>query len=158
MTGKTLTGFACSIPLTLALSGCLGDPALDFRVCGDAEVPGDVDALRISVLDPDMHEIHAAVLELVDADSGDVLDSIPLTTSIPSGTGLGWARVEALLEGVKVITFARRVADLDTQGSVDMPINLSCLGMSCPLGQTCVEESGEGKCKIAPNASDPPGC
>lgn len=143
-----------------ALGGCLGDPTLDFHICGNPVVPGDVDAIRMSVLDQDMHERHAAVMELVDSDTGDVVDSLPVTASIPCGTGLGWARVEALLEGVEVIVFARRVADLEAQGAVDMAISLACLGVTCPLGQTCIEneETGDGECELAPSADDPPGC
>jgi len=161
--GRTLLGFACSaglVALGLGLGGCLGESTLDFHICGDPVVPGDIDAVRMSVLDQDMRERHAAVLELVDPDTGDVLDSLPLTASIPSGIGLGWARIEALKDGVETIVFARRVADLEAQGTVSMPLNLLCQGvLTCPLGQTCMEnENGEGECQLAPSANDPPGC
>lgn len=162
MIRRTVVGFACSAGLLaagLALGGCLGEPTIDFRVCGNPVVPGDIDAVRMSVLDQDMHERHAAVLELVDTDTGNVTDTLPLTASIPCGTGLGWARIEALLEGVEVIVFARRVGDLEAQGSVNMRLSLACLGVTCPLGQTCMEnETGEGECQLAPSADDPPGC
>lgn len=163
MIPRTVVGFARAAGLVavgLALSGCLGDPTIDFRVCGDPVVPGDIDALRMSVLDQDMHERHAAVLELVDTDTGDVVDNLPLTRAIPCGTGLGWARIEALLDGVEVIVFARRVGELESKGSVNMRLSLACLGVTCPLGQTCIEDpdTGEGECELAPSGNDPPGC
>jgi hypothetical protein len=138
------------LSLVLAMAGCLGGEEIDFEVCGDLMVPDDIDALRFLVLDDDMEEVSAGVRDLV----GDSVASLPVSASLPSGSGSGWTRVQGLKAGVAAIVFSRRIGDLDGTSAVDMVLTYDCLGQDCSLGQTCVS----GTCILAPVGNEAPGC
>ena len=140
----------CLISLVLSLAGCLGGNEIDFEVCGDLTVPDDIDALRFLVLDDEMAEVSAGVRELV----GETISSLPVSSSLPSGSGGGWTRVQGLREGVTAIVFSRRIGDLDATSAVDMVLTYDCLGQECSLGQTCVS----GTCILAPVGNEAPSC
>jgi hypothetical protein len=142
---------ATCIGLGLALfaTGCPNSD-LEFRVCGDLVVPDDIDGFRLLILDQDRHELHSGVRSLVEEDSA--VDQLPLSASLPNGSGPGWAKIQGLLAGVAVITFERQIGKLEDTAVADMVLTADCVGQDCPLGQTCVA----GTCILAPvNAEDP---
>ena len=49
------------------LAACSGtpDPTLTVRICGDLSVPDEVDAIRLTVLDPDRNQVWTSLDELV---------------------------------------------------------------------------------------------
>jgi hypothetical protein len=182
-----------AIASVLALSGCGSDAQIRFRICGGLEVPEQLDALRISVLDGDLNEQRFALIELTERevkieagrrdggssasggrsaqkDSGaqtakkteteeegtsTAAKTLPLTASLPGNGGSGYVRVQALLKGVEVARFDRRILDLGKTTEVDMPLTDKCYGKyNCPRGQTCVK----GDCVVAPIGDDAPGC
>ncbi len=144
------TGRLYLLRIVLSLAGCFGGDEIDFEVCGDLVVPDDIDALRFLVLDNDMEEISAGVRDL----TGDHAANLPVSSSLPSGSGSGWTRVQGLRAGVAVIVFSRRIGDLEGTSAVDMVLTLDCLGQDCALGQTCVS----GTCILAPVGNEAPGC
>jgi hypothetical protein len=136
----------------LATAGCPSSN-IDFHICGDLGVPDDIDGVRLLVLDQERELISSGVRSLVD-DQGAPTDSLPVTGSLRSGSGSGWAEVQGLSGGVAVITFGRRVGDLEGTPWVDMVLTQDCLGQDCPLGQTCVA----GACILAPVGDEAPTC
>jgi hypothetical protein len=61
---------ACVRPLILAvglaaLSGCHSDPRIEIEVCGNLDVPEQIDAIRLSVLDDALTEVESGVIELL---------------------------------------------------------------------------------------------
>ena len=49
----------------LAAAACQPDGEIELKVCGDLRIPGQIDALRLSVLDDSLNERRAVVVELV---------------------------------------------------------------------------------------------
>jgi hypothetical protein len=168
----------------VGLTACGPDAEIEMRVCGDLKAPEQIDALRLSILDDEMNELRAGLVELVpreaptsrkesgekddegdrsadgeSADGGEPespkVRSLPVTGSLPGATGSGYLRVQGLLQGVEVARFDRRVYDLESLEQADMVLKNNCYGrLSCPLGQTCVAKL----CQVAPTPSEPPGC
>ncbi len=181
------------IALLFVTAGCDSESQISFRICGKLDVPEELDAVRISVLDQKLTEQGFALIELTprdiaaeagtensedpgddqqndsEDDEADEADnskpesedgsaharSLPVVASLRTGSGSGYVRVQALLEGVEVARFDRQVPELDAVSAVDMPLTEKCYGRyNCALGQTCVK----GNCVVAPFAADPPTC
>jgi len=167
------------IALLFAIAGCGSESQIAFRICGKLDVPEQLDALRISVLDQELTEQNFALIELTERemvaegdienskaedagddqsasrDSSSTMRSLPVVASLGAQGGSGYVRVQALLKGVEVARFDRQVPDLDAISGVDMPLTEKCYGRyNCALGQTCVK----GDCVVAPFAIDPPTC
>ncbi len=165
----------------LGSSACK-DPsaALSVRVCGALEVPREVDALRIVVLNEDRSEASAGVSELGAPTSPDMstdggsFDATPppedagagprdgcvqvehpvaLEVTLAPGDGRGWVQVVALRGGVEVARAEVRHGT-ERAPSVVVALERACLGAACPLGQTCAA----GTCVQVPQGGDPAAC
>mgnify|MGYP001819214796 CR=1 FL=1 len=146
-----------NIAISMLLLAACGPPpnvAL-IEVCGDIEIPFDIDALRISVLEADRRTEHrAGTLDLLNC-GGDTL-SLPQTTELEAPFGDVWVVVQGLQQGVEVMTSERRVKIEDKGRAQDVLIGLtrSCMRITCDLGQTCID----GVCEQAPWESDQSMC
>lgn len=140
--------------LTLwAVAGCQNpEPEVEVRVCGDVDVPREIDTLRVSLLGSDREPRREAVLELLECPEAEV-HRLPQSISFRPFDGRAWAVVKGLRDGRPELRFERRL-DLngDTSTSVRLAANRDCLGVSCPEGQTCIG----GECELAPRSGSPP--
>lgn len=140
-------------------AGCGGDDAREVavRVCGELQVPHEVDAVRVRVLDEDRAVVSDGVDELwpAGADAGPP-SANPLCTPDPDaprigldlevrpGAGDGWIEAIALRDGVEVARSVVRTDGSTTAAVLGFPA--VCLGVGCPDGQTCID----GACVLAP--------
>ncbi len=186
----------CLLLLVLALpaglAGCK-DPssALSIRICGRLDVPSEIDALRVVVLNEDRSEASAGLTELGGASSpdmstdGGILDlgvadagveaeladagtdggltetgpacepverPLEARLELPPGEGHGWVQVIALHQGVEVAR--AEVRHPEEGGALVLALERGCLGITCPLGQTCVA----GACELVPEDGDAARC
>lgn len=136
--------------LPYALMGCgRAEGDVEIEVCSDASVPDQIDSIRVSVLDAERQELVAGVRDLVVCPE-DRLLTLPQTIVFDGVDAPdAWVVVQGLRDDVVVARFERRVA-LSTQESefVRLGLTAACLGVTCPLGQTCVD----GTCEVAPRA------
>jgi len=133
------------------LGGCGPGSDVEVRVCGDLNVPAEMDALRVSFRNEIFGELRGAVVGLVD-EAG--VRSLPLSVSLPADRDARWVIAEALLEGIVVGRFDRRVTTLEDGSSVGLVLTQVCYRMTCPTGQTCVDSA----CVTAPGPIDAPNC
>lgn len=136
-----------AVLVALLWGGCTGQgDRIEVEVCGaQLEVPAQVDAVRVSVLDRARQELRAGTRELVLCPQ-DKLLSLPQVVAFDSlDEEDAWVVVQGLKDGVEVLRYERR-ASLSTGviEQVNMVLAADCLGVQCPLGQTCVE----GACEI----------
>lgn len=143
-------GLATALGLCSGLglgAGC--DESLDqveVELCGQVDVPAQLDAVRVVILDADRQEVRAGVRELVDCATKTIRPlSQRLSFSLPADDEL-WFVAQGLRDGVEVMRFERRYRRSAGESTVKLGLVASCLGLSCPLGQTCID----GLCEIAP--------
>lgn len=93
------------------------------------------------------------------ADAGPVLDEVPACDdaptlaadlALPPGEGRAWVEVQVLRDGIEVGRGEVRAA----AGAALVALTRGCLGVSCPLGQTC----RRGECGLLPVGGDPADC
>jgi hypothetical protein len=75
--------------------------------------------------------------------------AVDLVLKVPDGDGRTWVRVEGLIEGVVAVTAEVRPTE---RGDARLALNRACLGIDCPLGQTCaapMEESADSEERVA---------
>ena len=86
------------------------------------------------------------VVELLDCPEGSVRH-LPHSLDFQPFDGEAWAVVQGLKEGVEVLHYERRVTlKTDQPTDLSLALNNDCLGVTCPLGQTCIG----GRCTLAP--------
>jgi len=138
--------------LIVALAGCSQpDATVEVRVCGDVEVPRQVDSIRVSLLDADRQTREQGVVELLKCPAGRVV-GLPVALSLSPIEGAGFLQVQGLKEG-EVVAESERTVELsqDADQFVQLPLTRACVGVvSCPLGQTCLQ----GSCRVAPPADE----
>lgn len=129
----------------LGLAACdLGPPELAIKVCGDVEIPRDVDSYRISIYKEDRSTLlREGVRELVEC-PGENYVNLPQGSIFDSPEEEVWVIVEAIRDGVTTITFETQVQDTSDDTTVDIPLTQDCIGIRCPLGQTCLQ----GECTL----------
>jgi hypothetical protein len=133
------------------LSACVAEPAkYDVEVCGDVQIPRDVDAFRVVVLDSELERELASGAEDLVTCPGDVPVDLPRTTSFEAVDGDVWIRLQGLRQGVVVTSFDRRVRATEDDVEVVVGMTRACLGIMCPKGQTCYD----GVCRAAEFTSD----
>ena len=145
-----------TILLMMMVVGCVpGDPTFNVTVCGDVEIPGDVDAYRIVIYDADLNnEVVSGGEDLVTCPD-DVVRSLPRRSEFTAVAGETWVRVQGLKQGVVRTTFDRRVRAEDGEDvSIRVGMTRACLGINCPKGQTCFD----GTCAAAKFDSDTSVC
>jgi hypothetical protein len=134
------------------IAGCEDpEPALEVSVCGDLQVPRQMDAVRVSLLGPDRTTREEGVIELLKCPAGDV-EQLPIRTSFAPPDGEGWIVVQGLSRGAVVARVESRLeTEADESIEIRLPLTESCLGaFSCPAGQTCLQ----GECRVAPVAGE----
>ena len=121
--------------LILAACGSGESESVTVTVCGDLEVPSDLDMLRVSVVASDGAELWSGLSDLTAMEG-------PLTyeSRVPELGTDEWVRVQGLFEGVVRLGVDGRVEG----GMVSVSLDGSCLGVRCPLGQTCMD----GECGL----------
>lgn len=125
-------------------------PVVQVDVCGDVRVPAQIDALRVSVLDAERREIRAGLRELVECPESVVLE-LPQRFEFQPVDGEVWIVVQGLSDGVERLRFERRAQlSTDEVTTVQLGLTQDCLGISCPLGLTCID----GECEQAPFETD----
>jgi hypothetical protein len=150
-TRRTLL-LAAGLAFGLAAACQNPEPNVEMRVCGDVDVPHELDSLRISLLGADRTPRREGVLELVECPEGEVR-RLPQSVSFRPFDGRAWAVVEGLREGRPELRFERRLElSADASATIRLAANRDCLGIACPEGQTCVG----GECELAPRSGSPP--
>lgn len=135
-------------PLVLGAAPACADDALDpVRVCGDLIVPGDLVAVRVTVLDEALAERGGGVVEL----DGASPRQLPVEVAVPHHVGRRVVRAQAIGEGGVEVARADVLADGAAGERVTLNLVADCLGQLCPLGQTCLA----GACTVTPEAGDP---
>lgn len=135
--------------LLLVLPACSDEITLDVRVCGDLEVPTDLDSLVFAVEDDMLAEVSNERLLL--ADEGPLGLSVELTTVEPSG----YVSVASGLGNRPVGRSTRHLTSFENAGRIDLVLSRACYGaVSCSDGQTC----NAGACVIAPENDEAPRC
>lgn len=136
--------------ISLAMMACDDTSGqLQVELCGDVLIPQDVDSVRVSILDHERQEVRAGVQELVDCPN---MRALPITQRINfsayDDTEL-WVVAQGLRQGVEIMRFERRYRpnqEDQPDGPITLGLTRACLGVFCPLGQTCVQ----GRCELAP--------
>lgn len=122
---------------------------LQVQLCGDVLIPQEVDSVRVSVLEANRQEVRSGVQELVDCTQ---LRALPLSRRI-NFTSYDdselWVVAQGLRQGVEIMRFERRYRPSQEQEVVELGLTRACLGIFCPLGQTCIQ----GLCEQAPFTS-----
>lgn len=142
----------------LALTGCRQVPELNVTICGDVHIPGDIDAIRVELLDEERTVLQSGIDELFIAapdaglsplDAGpDAVDAgpacpagertaLPYTTTLAGHTGPVWVRAQGLADSAIVLTAERRLTLEDTSTTLSIAFDRQCMHVRCPLGQTC---------------------
>jgi len=143
---------ACLFSVIAACSaGCDDSTSLSVTVCGDMMVPGDFDTVRISAWVGVEKEVVAGVIELLEC-PGSLLTQLPLTHRMGAQSGERRVVAQALKDGVEVGRVETRVQLSGDTDVVVLRLDAGCIGVSCPLGQTCLE----GACRVTPFASEEP--
>ena len=77
----------------------------------------------------------------------------PQTIKFPPFSGDAWGVVQGLKDGTEILQYERQL-DLNHEEStrLQLAVNADCIGIDCPLGQTCVR----GDCVVAPHKGDEP--
>lgn len=121
------------------LGACIPGPDdVTFEICGDVVVPTEIDAVRVTMLDSNREAtLREGVRELVDC-GPESYRSLPQTVTFESPEQESWVIVRGLSEGVTRMSFETRIADPD-DARVRISMTRDCLGISCPLGLTCVQ-------------------
>ncbi len=92
------------------------------------------------------------------ADAGPVCssDGVPVRRglSLPLPKGRGWVEVIGLRAGVQVVAAEVRAPAGAGDVAVLLPLTVACLGVTCPLGQTC----RSGACVLVPERGDAAAC
>lgn len=140
MTRTVLSPKHALLLVALALLGCDADPVVAVRVCGDLVVPTDVDVLRVAALDDAGTELVAGVQTLE--------GPLPVVHALGVLRGERRIVVQALAAGVERVRAEVR-AQLKGDDEIEVRVAKACVGVACPLGQTCVD----GDCEVVPFAS-----
>ncbi len=131
------------------VSGCPGEPPLlRVDVCGDVSVPVQVDAVRVSVLDSNRVEVASGVRQLVECPA-DRLKTLPQVFEFTPPLGEVRVIAQALKDGVEIARSERSVQDASEGAEVRVALQQVCIGLSCPLGRTCVD----GACELVSDAN-----
>ncbi|MEZ4459892.1 MAG: hypothetical protein R3E66_09215 [bacterium] len=153
--------------LLLMVVGCVpGDPTFNVTVCGDVEIPGDVDAYRIVIYDADLNdEVVSGGEDLVTC-PGDVVRSLPRRSEFTAVAGETWVRVQGLKQGVVRTTFDRRVRAEDGEDvSIRVGMTRACWGSIAPKAKHALtghvrpqSSIPMGRCAQRCASSSSPGC
>lgn len=144
----------------LASPGCADEAELAVRVCGDLVVPDDADAIRITTREASGAESLGGVVELLSCPQGSltppedvVITRLPVDYTIPGEEGERFVVAQAIKAGIEVARVETRVTAASA-GVTEVTLQLarSCLGSTCPQGQTCLS----GTCQITPFAATEP--
>ncbi len=135
--------------LSIFLVGaCTSDPTdLSVEVCGNFEVPDEVDALRITLLDAERNQLRASVLPLLECPADRIRPLPQRTTFRDVNPNTELVLIAALHDQVVIARTERRIEEL---GEVRINLSTSCRGSQCTLGQACVG----GTCVWTPTGSD----
>lgn len=137
------------------LVGC-GPPSdvVVVELCGDVRIPGDIDAVRVSILSADRTQYRAGTLDLLNC--GSTQRELPQNTELEAPEGDVWVVAQGLQEGLEVLRFERRLRIEDSGRAQDAVIAMtrSCMRVTCALGLTCIN----GMCEQAPWADDEVSC
>lgn len=134
----------------LGVASCGDDPMEALLVCGDLDVPTQLDALRVSLVD-DAQEVRFTGLVALAECAPERLRQLPVNVELPLVEAPRWLRVQGLLDGVEAVRVELPVAVNGRRDLLTVNLTERCLGVTCALGQTCVD----GSCVVAPEASDP---
>ena len=133
----------CCLPLA---SGCgeRGD-RIEVRVCSDAALPGELDAIRVVILNAEREELRSATRQLVLCPQDQLL-TLPQTIEFEGAeVPDAWVLAQGLKDGVVVIWSERRVTlERDVIEQLTVALERACVGVQCSLGQACVA----GACEI----------
>lgn len=121
--------FAC------AGGGCAGPAEATVEICGDLEVPGQLDAIRLTVRDDRALVVSDGVIELLQCPEGEILARLPVSRSF-TGAGVFSIEAQGLKRGVVVID-ARDTLDTGATRKGLLLLAQACLGVECPDGQGC---------------------
>jgi len=139
----------------LLLSACGPPPNSVFvELCGDVQIPTDIDAVRVSILTADRSEHRTGTLDLLNCGSDQL--TLPQTQELEAPFGDVWVVAQGLQDGVEVLHSERRLNIEDKGKAQDAIIALtrSCMRLQCSLGQTCIA----GVCEQAPFPDDEVSC
>ncbi len=142
-----------------SLTGCFAEGAnLNLEVCGDVEIPLEVDGYKVLIYDSERANIEVDGAE----DLATCVNGEEKVTSLPTSFNFtevppdGWVVLQGLKGGAVVSTFERRLnAEEGDDISISMGITRSCLRISCPIGQTCY---GDGQCTTIELGDDRGAC
>ena len=149
-----------NLPRTLLALSCVttacGPPpnVVIVEICGDVQIPADLDAVRVSVLNADRSEHRSGTLDLLNCGSDPV--ALPHTTELEAPFGDIWVVAQGLQGGVSVLQSERRL-NIEDQGPAQdalLWMTRSCMRITCALGQTCID----GTCEQAPWADEDVSC
>ncbi|MDX9720212.1 MAG: hypothetical protein RBU37_05670 [Myxococcota bacterium] len=124
------------------------------RLCGDLDVPLQVDSVRVSLLDGERKEKRAGIRNLLECPA-ELIRELPQSVELATFEGEAWVVATGLRDGVEVIRVERRVRlSSDESFELSVGLNKECIGVKCSLGQTCVE----GRCALVPWGEAPLSC
>ena len=136
-----LIALACAL---FFCANCGDSGKFSVKVCGDIKVPQQIDGLRVSLLSPSGKELRSGVIELLQCPS-EKIQELPIKyefSEVDGGDQIR-VRVQGLKQEVEVAR-AELKLEADEYDEAIVGINQACLGVSCPLGQSCFK----GECEL----------
>ncbi len=129
---------------------------MSVRVCGDLLVPNDLDAVRVTAFDASGEAVVVGVLPLLACPEAG-LTHLPVTRILGSLDGEHLIQVQALEDEVEIARVEVR-ARLDGTTEIPVVLDKRCIGIDCPLGQTCIggPDGGPVACEVIPFADEAP--
>jgi hypothetical protein len=143
-------GLVCCIALAVLVgSGCTSDePDIHIELCGDLEVPRDIDALRVVITDLEGNPVREGVREMWMC-PGPRLRQLPQTLAFDPVDQEVFVSVRGLKDGAPVLRSQIRTTLSPNQTRATVALTQSCVGAACADGETCVD----GECELIAFAS-----
>lgn len=139
----------CLAVATIGLAGCTSDdPDAQIVLCGDLDVPRDIDALRVVIADIDGTPLREGVREMWMC-PGPRLRHLPQSLAFAPIDQEVFVSVQGLKDGAPVLHTDIRTTLSPNQSQATVALTRSCIGAACADGETCVD----GECELIAFAS-----
>lgn len=129
--------------VALPATACSSDPAkTTIELCGDLDVPEDIEAVRVEIRDQNGKTLRQGVRELWSC-PGPSLKRLPQKLEFAAVSGDVFVVVQGLKDSAPV-TSAELRTKLSGNDQATVSLTKSCMGARCAAGETCVD----GQCEL----------
>ncbi len=153
--------------LLLCVCACVDASSVRVRICSDLRPGDEIDAVRVVLRDAQYRELSNGVFEFRPQvvengvrdggvrpaiDAGPV-QGFPVTVVVRRDEKAAFLSIQGVKDGVEIVRFDRRVENVTPDLILEAALARSCLGVNCPVGQSCVDSTTSAQCMFAPEAN-----